>query len=384
MKKIICASLTLMLMFAACVNDDVYDWDTDFADKTATDTLNIAIHYTNSAVTVVGDEKGYVAVNGTDVVVRSNTNKFLLLTLSGSASDGSLLVYSWKKWGVKLNNLSLTNTDGPAINNQCGKAFYIITAAGTTNTLSDDTTYAAAPLNATGESVDQKGTLFSEGQIYFQGKGILTVNGNAKNGIASDDYVVFESGTVNVNMSKTGTNGIKVNDGFTITGGTLNINVEADGARGIKNGSYTTIDGGTIDIKTTGNCLIETVDGITDTTSCAGIKSDSLFTMKSGTLTIHSSGDGGKGINCSQNIEVKGGTMTVTTIGENEVGKPKAVKSDTGIILSGGSFTADVEHSWACDNGTDSDDPADRVTIIGTPDSSTLKLKKKHVFVSFN
>ncbi len=379
MKKIF-AFLTLALAMTACVNDDQYDWDTDFADKTDTDTLDITIAYNGTSVTVTGDESGFVTTDGADVVVKSNSNKFMKLTLSGSTSDGSLLIYSWKKHGVYLNGVSITNADGPAINNQCGKSFYVYTADGTTNTLTDGTSYGTV-LNASGDTIDQKAALFSEGQIYFQGSGTLNVNGNTKNGIASDDYIVFESGTVNVSVATTGSNGVKVNDGFTISGGTLNIDVTAAGARGLKNDSYTTVSGGTMAITTTGDCSIETTDGVADTTSCACIKCDSLFTMTAGTVTLTSSGDGGKGINCDQNIEISGGTFVANTTGSNTNSKPKAVKSDTGIILSGGSFTATTVKSWACDNGTDSDTVADHLTIQGTPTTKTLK--KKEVIVIY-
>lgn len=363
--------LTVALALSACVNDDKYDWESDFADKTGTDTLNIKIVYNGSTVSVSGDDYNFVSTNGADVTVKSNTNKFLLLTLSGSTQDGSLLIYSWKKLGVLLNNADITNADGPAINNQCGKSFYLITAEGTTNTLTDGTTYADAPTNDAGETIDQKGALFSEGQIYFGGSGSLTIKGNAKNGIASDDYIIFESGTVNVEVESTGSNGIKVNDGFTITGGTLSINVKADGARGIRNDAFTTIAGGTTTINTSGNCKIETVDGVTDTTSCAGIKCDSLFTMTAGTLTITSSGDSGKGVNCSDTILVKGGNLTAVTTGGKKVGKPKTIKSDKAIVLCGGYFYANSKKSWACDNASESEEPKERVTIIGTPKSET-------------
>ena len=126
---------------------------------------------------------------------------------------------------------------------------------------------------------------------------------------------------------------------------------------------------------------VETVDGVRDTTSAAGIKSDSTFVMTGGTLTITSKGDGGKGINCSENVEFSGGELTITTTGSNDEGKPKGVKSDTGIIVSGGSFTVTVSKSWACDNGTDSEEPADHVTIVGTPKTKTLK--KKSVVIQY-
>ena len=380
MKKIF-AYIAIAVSMSACVNEDKYSWEEDFADRTSTDTLNIGIAFNGSNVTVTGDEKGYVSVSGADVTVKSSSNKFLQLVLSGSSNDGSLLIYSWRKLGVVLNNLTLTNPDGPAINNQCGKSFYVTSAEGTINTLTDGTTYATAPTNAKGDTIDQKATLFSEGQIYFNGTGTLNVNGNAKNGVASDDYVTILSSTINIMVASTGSNGIKTNDGMFIKGGNLNIDVTADGARGIKNDARTEISGGTTTINTHGDCKIETIDGITDTTSCAGIKSDSLFTMTAGTLAITSHGDGGKGINCSENIELNGGSMTVKTEGDNKIGKPKAVKSDTGIILRGGKFHAECKKSWACDNGSDSDEPEDHLTIVGTPVSKTIG--KRLVEVSF-
>ncbi len=204
MKKIFAILTIAAAVLTACTNDDQYSWEEDFADLTATDTINIAIAWSGSYATVTGDSYGYVTTSGADVTVRSATNKFLQLTLSGSSTDGSLMLYSWKKLGVVLNGLDLTNTDGPAINNQCGKSFIVKLAAGTTNTLADGTTYAAAPISESGDTLDQKGTLFSEGQIYFEGTGSLTINAAAKNGIASDDYVVFNNGNVTVNVATTG------------------------------------------------------------------------------------------------------------------------------------------------------------------------------------
>ena len=344
------------------------------------DTLYIA--YNGATATVTGDEHGYVSISGADVTVNAlEADTTMLIVLSGSTTDGSLLVYRQKAFTLQLNGVSITNPDGPAINNQCGKALYVECVEGTENTLTDGEAYGDAPVNGSGEPIDQKGTFFSEGQIYFVGTGALTVKGNAKNGIASDDYIIFQRGTVTVNVSETGTNGIKVNDGIAIEGGTLKISVEADGARGIRSEAYTTVSGGTTTITTKGDCKIETVDGEEDASSAAGIKCDSVFTMSGGTLNITSSGDGGKGINCSQNVEVSGGTLTVKTTGSNEEGKPKGVKSDTGIIVSGGSFEVTVKKSWACDNGTDSETPDDHLTIVGTP--ATKSVAKKAVTVKF-
>lgn len=379
---VLLAGLTLGLT-VSCGDDDtksVDDYITipddgdDDSQVAISDTIAISITWSGSEVVLSGDSSSICSVNGADVTITSTSNRFLLLTLSGTTSDGSLLVYSLKKYGIILNGVNITNQDGPAINNQCGKSLYVTLADGTTNVLTDGVSYAE-------QTYSQKGTFFSEGQIYFDGTGSLTVNGNAKNGIASDDYIIINSGTINVSVDGTGSNGIKVKDGFTINGGTLGIAVKADGARGIKSDARVTISGGETTITTKGGCLIETVEGVVDTTSAAGIKCDSLFLMTAGVLKVTSTGDGGKGINSDEIIQFEGGTLEANTTGSNDEGKPKAIKGDKGIIVSGGSFTATCKKSWALDNGVDSETVSDRVTIIGTPTTKTLA--KRNVIIKY-
>ena len=299
-------------------------------------------------------------------------NDSLLLVLSGSTTDGSLLIFREKKYGIKLNGVSIHNSDGPAINNQCSKALYLNIADGTVNTLTDGTAY--------NEEVNyqQKGALFSEGQILISGSGTLQVTGNCKNAIASDDYIIIDDDPTITARSSAG-HGIKVNDGIWINGGILDINVTADAARGIKSDTEVVITNGDITINTTGDCIYDETEA--DYSSAACIKCENAFTMSGGKLTMTSSGDGGKGLNCADVISLTGGTFSAVTSGDNENGKPKAVKGDKGIILSGGSFYAKVDKSWACDNGTDSEIASEHVTIMGTP--SEANYTKKEVKVVF-
>ena len=343
MKKILFPLFSLILL-GGCTADDEYQ----LSDFVGNDTLTISYNGTSATM---GTLPYFVSVstNGAHVTVNSYTSKHLVVQLSGTTTDGSLLFYGSKGFSIDLNNVHITNPNGPAINNQCGKALYVTMTDGTTNSLCDGTSYADAPISASGDTIQQKGAFFSEGQIYFRGNGELSVSGNARNGIASDDYITFESGTVNVSVASTGSNGVKANDGVFILGGTLNIDVAADGAR-------------------------ETVDGVTDTTSCAGIKCDSLFTMTAGTLIITSTGDGGKGINASEAFLFKGGTLQARATGSENNGKPKAVKSDVSITLSGGSFYAESRKSKATDNAGD-----ETPTIIGTPKTQILTKKKVSV-----
>jgi hypothetical protein len=56
--------------------------------------------------------------------------------------------------------------------------------------------------------------------MQFLGTGKLNVKGSCKNGIACDDYVVIDDGTLVIDVTSVGGRGIKVNDGITINGGT--------------------------------------------------------------------------------------------------------------------------------------------------------------------
>ncbi len=371
MKKTI-SFILMATLLVACKKGD-----SDFSAYT-TDTgtvTTIQIVYNGTSASVSGDTQGVVSVSGADVTVNSQYADSLLLVLSGTTTDGSLLVNRSRKYGILLNGVSITNADGPAINNQGKKALYVECADGTTNTLVDGTAYAE-------HSYDQKGTLFSEGQIIFRGSGTLNVTANCKNAIASDDYVVVGGDVViNATTSATGSNGVKVNDGMYIAGGMLTIHVASEGGRGINCDSIMTITGGTTTINTTGDCKVETVDGVTDTTSAACIKSDYAFTMTGGTLAMKSTGDGGKGINCNQAVTFSGGTLTAITTGTNNLSKPKAVKSDVEITVSGGSFLAQTQKSWACDNGYEDDTLTDdelalkRITVVGSPTTKTIGKK---------
>ena len=107
----------------ACKNDDTdfsaYTNPSGGTEESVVNTIYIA--YNGNSVTVTGDDNGYVTTNGADVIVNTGTSAdSLLLVLSGSTTDGSLLVNRSAKYGMRLNGVSIHNDNGPAINNQCG------------------------------------------------------------------------------------------------------------------------------------------------------------------------------------------------------------------------------------------------------------------------
>ncbi len=299
-----------------------------------------------------------VTVNGSGAKVNINSEiEGLELILSGSSPNGAITINSSKKIKLTLNGVNLANSNGPAINILSGKRTFVVLNSGTNNTLVDGKVYSA-------QNESYKGTLFSEGELIFSGKGRLTVTGNrghaicaddyvivrdgtitvlsaAKDGIHGNDFILIENGNININSEKEGLDcelgGLRINNGTlkiettgpkapaiksetttTITGGKINISVSGAASKGIRGKSGVTISGGIIDIQTKGDALFEN----NDVSSAAGISSNGNVNISGATtsLTIASSGSAGKGISCDGALEIINGTIKVTTTGETFYG----------------------------------------------------------------
>lgn len=405
--------LLLAVMATACVNDDTdfsdlingsgggndtipeetitpIDIDLDFTDLDEADdvvptdetdpayndyeentnwsyTINIA--YDGESATLSGNTtRVRSTVTGGHVVIRS-TSARINYVVTGTSENGSLKIYSENKFKLTLNGLTLTNPTGAAINNQGGKSLYLVLADGTENTLTDGTTYT----DVDGE--DQKGALFSEGQVLVSGKGTLVVNGLSRHGMVSDDYFRFRPGCKVYVKSAVG-HGIKANDGITIDGGVLNIEVAGAGAKGIRCDSTMTVNGGRTTIIATGGVDITPATDITpaDTSSCAGIKCDYALTILGGNVLIKSTGEGGKGVNNTGDIVVTGGALQVVTTGTKGLASPKGIKGDGTLDVSGGyiySYSANAS-------------PIDVTNGITVAEGYTLwETKARRVIISF-
>ena len=333
--------------------ESVPDDDNDYVEN-STFSHSVYVAYDGSTATVT-DADGAVtaAVSGAHVTVTSETKQVEYI-LSGTSSDGEFKIYSDYKMKITLNGLTLTNPDGAAINDQCGKSMYMVLADGTVNTLSDGTSYTSA-----GDE-DMKGTLFSEGQIIVSGSGTLNINANCKNAIASDDYILFRPGNV-INITSAASNGVKANDGVTIRGGVLNIGVEAEGSKGINSEGIVSIEGGRTTVITTGDAEVD--DG--EAKGAAGIKSDSTFTMTAGELNILSSGAGGKGINGDMEVNIEGGELNIVTTGSEFTGgdgaSPKGIKAEGDLTISGG----DIAVTCSGGDGAEGIESKSTLTVSG-------------------
>lgn len=322
-------------------NDPLYE---DYVEN-YTAQYTVTVEWQENTVSVSGDtDRVSVVVDGCDAVIRSGV-KGMRYILKGNGGDGMLSVYSDYKFRLDLEDLTLSNADGPAINIQSGKRAYVVISG--TNVLTDSSTY-------TSSDEDRKGTFFSEGQLCFSGTGTLDVTGYYKNGIVSDDYLFFRNGPV-INVTSSGTNGMKANDWIHINGGVLNVESTAVGGKCLSSDGYIRINGGRTTLMTTGG-----VD-VSDYSSSCCVKSDSIFVMTKGELLCKSTGQGGKGIKADMNAYFNGGTVRVITTGadygssgggwgggwgggssSSNTARPKGIRVEGKLFINGGDIMVRV------------------------------------------
>ncbi|WP_373802055.1 carbohydrate-binding domain-containing protein [Bacteroides heparinolyticus] len=334
-------------------SDDEYD---DYVENSAFSSV-IKIVYADGSAAVSGDVAGVtVTAEGAYVTVNSTVGG-VEYQLSGSASDGALKVYSEKKFKLTLDGVSLTSTKGAAINIQSKKLIFVESATGTVNNLTDAVSYTN---NVDGE--DQKACLFAEGQLIFSGTGLLTVNGNYKHGICSDDYIRLRSGSrivvasapkdalhANENIIVGGGllkltpsgDGLDCEEGgIDIRGGLLKANITGTASKGIKATTDITLSGGQMILLTLGDAEYDSDDN--DLSSAAGIKCDGNLTVSGASVFIKSTGAAGKGINCDGMFTMTDGMLRIITTGKQYIygsldSSPKGLKTDGTLTISGGS-----------------------------------------------
>ena len=314
----------------------------DYVENTSWSTT-VNITFDGETATVTGNPSSvFVAIDGAHVTITS-TAKRVRYIVTGTTTNGSLKFYGDKKFQLQLNGVDITNPTGAAINNQCGKSFYLVLNAGTVNTLRDGENYTMV------EGEDQKGALFSEGQILVSGKGRLDIYSVGKHCMASDDYVFVRPGC-QLYMNSTSGHGIKAKDYVYIKGGVINMEIAADGAKGINCDSLVYITGGRTTIITSGTSRLELDEqGNEVSTGVAGVKADWNITMTGGKLNIKCTGNDAKGINVAQPLLFTGGELNVVVTGKKNTVDPKGVKCDTDCTIQGGSFYSCAPRGRAID-----------------------------------
>lgn len=327
-------------------SDESYD---DFVEN-STFGSTITITYSGTSASVSGSADGVTVTTSSADVSVASTASGVNYVLTGTTTDGSFKVASSsKKYEITLNGVSINNPTGAAINLQSSKRAFVVSASGTTNTLTDGTTYT------TSDTEDMKGCFFTEGQVIFSGSGTLNVKGNYKHAICSDSYIRLRKGSA-ITISGAAKDGIHANDALIIGGGTLNITSSGDGVE-VEEG-YIKVDDGLVTINSAGDAIKTSYDG-TDTAitpyvtvnggllkltttgeKAQGVKSASTLAMTGGIIQATVSGNASKGLSSDGNMTLSGGKVTAITSGapiyeDNDLSGAAGVKCDGTLLISG-------------------------------------------------
>ena len=332
-------------------------------DKSEVTDNQVTVSYngTTAKVTVAGNVAQYLTpvVSGAHVSIAQSDDlaEEVTYTLSGESTDGEFYMSGSYKATVELNGLTLTNTtpvkSGAAVHIQNGKRIKVKVCNGTVNTLTD----------AVGGS--QKGCLYVKGHAEFAQKGTLNIIGNVKHGIKTGEYMTLKNATINI--TKAAGDGINCAQFFQMTSGNIAISgVSDDGIQCDIEDSTAGSTGETTDHEDedTGNIYLEGGDitasvtadaakaikaegdiratgtNVTATTSGGGVwdadkvktkssscmSADGNMLISGGTLTLTSTGAGGKGINVDGTFTATGGSVTINTLGN------AVVASSTGTL----------------------------------------------------
>lgn len=341
-----------------------------FAAFTASKTL-----YDNDDPTI---KEAEVEINGQHVTVKAY--KKFNFVLTGTGSEGSSFkLYSDKKFILTLDNVSLSNNQGAAINLQKspnmdeenkykGKRGYIVIKGENTLMDSPSDAYITTMHPGDGTEEDEKGVIFSEGKLLVSGDGTLNITARGKHGIASDDYVYMHAGPKVAITPAEGHDAIKTNDGICIAGGVHNYTISGAEARGLNTDSLVIFKGGRTTIMSNGSATATAGEAMQPTgikgarvivdggdvlvnskgSNAIGIQAEKVFVMNAGTLKMLDSsnaaealtgGYGKVGILAGDDdgnegeVYVNGGTITLRAIsGDDATG----IKSGNRITVTGG------------------------------------------------
>ena len=187
-----------------------------------------------------------------------------------------------------LNNATITNSTGAAINVVEADEVVIYTASSNTNTVSDGSSYSDTA------SGSPDAAIYSKSDLTLAGEGTLKVEGKYEEGIHTSDGLVIASGTLEVSAANTG---IKGKDYVDILDGTVTVTASQDGIKATNdsdgNRGWVRLSGGIVNISAGDD----------------GFKAERVVEISGGTLNITQANEGIE----AQYINILDGTVNVTS-----------------------------------------------------------------------
>lgn len=208
------------------LKDDVSLKDSGISDEDYTSSTDNAISIKLSDNNSTSSDDGVSISNNIINITKAGT-----YILNGSLTDGGIQISVGEDENVRLilNGVSINNNTLSAITMNSGNKLIITLADGSTNTLSDGTTYSDEDIDA---------TIYSSSNLTINGNGTLNLSANYQNGLKAKDNLIIVSGNISI---KSADNAIKGNDLVVIANGSINIDATGKGIT--SNGSVYIYDG---------------------------------------------------------------------------------------------------------------------------------------------
>lgn len=319
----------------AADHDEDSDYDWDAADE-------VAVTLTGDSAT--SDSRAVVVDGSTVTITAAGTYR-----LSGSLTDGQVVVDSADDGVVRLilDGVELSSsTTAPVVVTDAAKAI-IVLADGSTNTVSDASTYVYPDA----ETDEPNAAIFSTADLTITGSGALTVEGNANDAIASKDGLVISGGTITVTAADDGIRGkdyLVVKDrgsapqvAVTATGDGLKSDNADDATMG-----YVSVAAGAVTVTAGDDAVQAQTDAIVsggsvtaisgggagatvaEDASAKGIKGDVSVVVSGGSVSVSSADDA---VHSNGSVSVSGGELTLAA-GDD------GVHADAALAVTGGAI----------------------------------------------
>lgn len=230
------------------------------------------------------DGSGGVIINGQNVEIHTSGTYLL----EGTLSDGQIKVNTEDTGNVRLilNGVDITSSTTAPINVEQSDKTIISLEKGTTNNLIDATSYVYE------DKANQEvgAAIFSKDDLVINGTGVLTVNGQYKDGITSRDDLIITGGTINVTAIDDGVVG---RDVFAMSNAIVNITAGGDG---IKSSNDEDADRGNVVLESGNLTVIAQGDGIQAESEIVVIDGEHAIKTGDGSPEVVSSSESGMGM----------------------------------------------------------------------------------------
>lgn len=255
----------------------------------------------DGATAVSGGNADAVTVDGDQISITAGGT----YRLTGTLTNGQVLVTGAEKVKLYLDSVQITNTAGPALVCVNEKRTIVSLAADTENILADSAANAAYLIDT--QEIDPC-ALYAQDKLTINGAGSLRVNGNSADGIICKDDLKLVSGKITVDAVG---NGVKGKDCVAMFGAELDVTAGNDGIKSTETADTTKgflqLEQGNVSVQAGGDCL----------------QAETLVWIQNGTYVLTSSGtavnaetgeaNSAKGVHCSGDVEITGGMITIDT-----------------------------------------------------------------------